>query len=412
MHHAPRLVDAFPIGFSNPPPLGGKTTAGKDAFAELRSAGGSLIRIGRPDWNMARIEGQLAETDRWLDAAHAKGLQCWLWLGEVPDLPPEAGSPKEKLLRKIVNHVKGHPGLRAYKGIDEPHNKFRPRPVDPRGMARAYRLVKRLDPKRPLIVIHEPESSVSELRPYTAACDIVGADIYPVSYPPGTHAGRSTSNTDLSLVGDLTARMKQVAGRKPVWMTLQIAWSGVTPSHERPEIVPRFPSLFDERYMVYQAIVNGARGLFFFGGHLTQIARGADAEAGWNWTFWELVLRPLLRELRSTAVAPALTARVANARISTTAADVEVAARRTKEFIYVIAARRGGSTSRVGFSGLPAKHDGRAITGGQVLFEYTQSPLAPPIQPGHQEFRSVGVSKGSFRDWLGPHDVHVYRFPR
>jgi hypothetical protein len=405
-------VDPFPIGFSNPPPLGGKTTAGKDAFTELSSAGASLIRIGRPDWNMARIDGQLKETDRWLNAAKAKGLQCWLWLGELPNLPAQANSPQEQLLRKIVNHVKGHPGLGAYKGIDEPHNKFRPQPVDPKGMVRAYKLVKRLDPKRPLVVIHEPESSVAELKPYTAACDIVGADIYPISYPPGTHAGKSSSNTDLSLVGELTRRMKQVAGRKAVWMTLQIAWSGVTPSQERPEIVPRFPSLFDERFMAYEAIAAGARGLFFFGGHLTQIARGADADAGWNWTFWERVMRPLLGELRSTAVGPALVAPPAKATIRSTSRDVEVAARQTQQFIYVIAVRTGGSTTRVGFTGLPAKHNGKPINGGQVLFEYTQSPLAPPIEPGHQEFRSVGVSKGAFRDWFGAHDVHVYRFPR
>jgi hypothetical protein len=123
-------------------------------------------------------------------------------------------------------------------------------------------------------------------------------------------------------------------------------------------------------------------------------------------------MRPLLTELRSTAVGPALAAPVAKAKVRSTSGDVEVAARQTKEFIYVIAARTGGSTTRVGFTGLPAKHNGKPINGGQVLFEYTQSPLAPPIEPGHQEFRSVGVSKGAFRDWFGPHDVHVYRFPR
>ena len=82
------------------------------------------------------------------------------------------------------------------------------------------------------------------------------------------------------------------AGAKPVWTTLQIAWSGILPSKSKPGIVPRFPTLHEERFMAYQAIVNGARGLMFFGGHLTQVMRPADAKAGWNWTFWELVLRP------------------------------------------------------------------------------------------------------------------------
>ena len=61
--------------------------------------------------------------------------------------------------------------------------------------------------------------------------------------------------------------------------------------------------------MAYQAIVAGARGLMFFGGHLTQITRPRDARAGWNWTFWELVLRPLLLELTSDSVRPALVRR-------------------------------------------------------------------------------------------------------
>ena len=91
-------------------------------------------------------------------------------------------------------------------------------------------------------------------------------------------------------------------------MTLQIAWSGIVPSRDRPGLVPRFPSLHDERFMAYQAIVNGARGLVFFGGHLTQVATPVDAKAGWNWTFWDRVLRPLIVELNSADVKPALVA--------------------------------------------------------------------------------------------------------
>src|SRR5436309_2777435 len=116
------------------------------------------------------------------------------------------------------------------------------------------------------------------------------------------HAGGA--NKDVSVVGDVTRRMAASAGTKPVWTTLQIAWSGVT----KPGAVPRFPTLQEERFMAYQAVVAGARGLAFFGGHLAQVMRPADARAGWNWTFWAEVLQPLLAELSSTAVAPALVA--------------------------------------------------------------------------------------------------------
>ena len=204
--------------------------------------------------------------------------------------------------------------------------------------------------------------------------------------------------------------MVKAAGAKPVWMTLQIAWSGVSPSRQHPAIVPRLPTLADERFMAYQAVVAGARGLAFFGGHLTQIATPADAAAGWNWTFWELVLRPLLAELTSPAIAPALVAADSKAAITAGSSDVELVARQDATHLYVIAVRRGGTTSTVTFRGLPSKHDGTAITAGEVLFEYVQQPPPPPIAPGHQVFRPIHVANKSFADWFAPHDARVYRF--
>jgi hypothetical protein len=40
----------------------------------------------------------------------------------------------------------------------------------------------------------------------------------------------------------------------------------------------------------------------------------------------------------------------------------------------------------------------------------TQDPLPDPVEPVQQVFRSVTVEGGAFRDWFGPHDVHLYRF--
>jgi hypothetical protein len=161
--------------------------------------------------------------------------------------------------------------------------------------------------------------------------------------------------------------------------------------------------------MAYDAIICGARGLNFFGGHLTQVVRPVDARAGWNWTFWEQALRPLVQELSSTAVGPALVA-PAGPAVKASAKDIDVVTRREGRFLYVLAARRGGTTSRVGFTGLPRKRDGSPLRGGQVLFEYVQQPPPPPIGAGEQQFRSVPVASSGFRDWFGPHDVHVYRF--
>jgi hypothetical protein len=51
------------------------------------------------------------------------------------------------------------------------------------------------------------------------------------------------------------------------------------------------------RFMIYDAIVSGARALAFYGGQNPKCWGQLDAAGGWNWTFWERVLEPLVREL-------------------------------------------------------------------------------------------------------------------
>ena len=282
----------FPLGLSNPPPLGREAPSGVDGFQEVADGGASFIRTGRGDWGPGRLEEQLAAERAVLDAAAANGLQCWLYLGELPDLPPRSAggqtSTREQMLDRVAATFKDHPGLGAYKGVDEPRNPFRGEDwLRPAGLVRAYRRLKVLDPQHPLVIIQAPRSSVAQLVPYRPAFDITGADIFPIAYPPGLHS--DLPNSDISVVGDVTRKMVRAAGGKPVWTTLQIAWSGTVTSARKPNVVPRFPTLHELRFMAYQAIVAGARGLMFFGGHLTQVARPADADAGWNWTFWEQV---------------------------------------------------------------------------------------------------------------------------
>jgi hypothetical protein len=342
-----------------------------------------MIRTGHADWNEELIAGQVQAERAQLDAAAAHGLQAWLWLGNVPNLAPTPAA-NDRLLTAIVNGLKGHRGLGAWKGIDEPA--WRKSPAA--GLVRAYKRIKALDPAHPVVIVQAPRGTVADLSRYRGTFDVTGADIYPVSYPPGTHA--AATKKDLGLVGDVTRRMVAASGGKTVWATLQIAWSGVLP----PNHVPRFPTLHDERFMAYNAIVAGARGLVFFGGHLTQVMRPVDAGAGWNWSFWEQVLRPLVAELSTTAVGPALVAPKANAQVRASAKEVQLAARRSGRFLYVIAVRRGGGTSAVGFSGLPA-----SIRNGEVLGEYATG-----------SFRDVTVRNGAFRDWLAPYDARVYRF--
>ena len=399
----------FALGLSDPPPLGGAAPGGTNAWAEVASAGANVIRSGRANWNLQQIDEQIVQERDRMDHAGAHHLLCWPRLTEAAgNLPTTPNSTAEQLLVRIANGLKDHPALGAWKGVDEPANPNRPAQVPAAGLVRAYNRLKQLDPGHPVVITQAPLGPVDDLVRYRPAFDITGADIYPVGYPPGAHS--DLPNKDISVVGDVTRKMAQAAGTKPVWMTLQIAWSGVLPRQSQPNLVPRFPTLHQERFMAYQAIVNGARGLIFFGGDLTPVMRPRDAQAGWNWTFWQLVLKPLLIELSSPSVRPALVAPTIGG-VQASAADVELTARDDGTFLYVIAVRRSGTlTNRVTISHLPRRRNGTPIAGGEVVFEYAQSPLPPPTDPTKQVFRRIAVANDSFTDWFGPHDTHVYRF--
>ena len=224
----------FPIALSNAPPADNARPGGGNGLAAVATAGVNVIRTGIAAWSGEFADGQIAQERAKLDAAATHGLLCWLWLGDLPDLPAGTSpGAREKLLVKVVNALKGHPALGIWKGVDEPRNRFRGENwIRPAGLVRGYQRIKALDPNHPLVITHAPGSPATQLTPYRPACDITGADIYPVSYPPGNHAG--TGRQDLGVVGDVTKTLKTAAGPKPIWMTLQIAWSGIVPSRTVP----------------------------------------------------------------------------------------------------------------------------------------------------------------------------------
>jgi hypothetical protein len=330
-----------------------------------------------------------------LDAAPQYGLQLWLALAGIDD-----DLSQQALLDQVVNAVKGHPGLGAWKGADEPAYGQ----VPAAGCVAVYQHLRAIDPDHAVVLIEAPRGpgagpgspdrplSAAAVQPYAAACDVHGVDIYPVSIPPGLHAGGPPVNTDISVVGDMTKIIAQATGRKAIWTTLQIAWSGVEPPH--PLV---FPTLQQARFMAYDAIVAGARGLLFFGGDIKSVLTPADRSRGWNWSYWASVQRPLLVELTDVAHAPALTAPLAALHITASAADIALSAREGNRFLYLIAVRKSPTlTGKVRFSGLPA-----AITTGLVLAHGPSNPA-----------RTVTVTHGAFTDPspFAPHNARVYRF--
>jgi hypothetical protein len=379
--------EVFPIGFTLGPPPGAKTPNGKEGLRELADAGTTFIRTGANSTNWS--EETIANEQKWEDAASRCGMYCWVYLHERASIR-KRDSEREAMLRRVVNQFKDHPGMGIWKGADEPEwGKLKTKPL-----VNAREIIRELDPNHPLATIEAPRGTVSSLRPYNATCDITGCDItgcdiYPISYPPGKHS--LLTNKEINMVGDYTRTMMQVTeGKMPVWMVLQIAWSGVAKKGK----TLRFPTFPEERFMTYEAIINGARGLVYFGGNVKQTLSPEDAALGWNWTFWNRVLRPVVQEIGThSPLAPALIAPDSKLPVTVSEPnDIEFCVREVGGEIFLLACKRAGATAEVEFDKLP-------VADGTYELMY-ESP------------RSVKVSNGKFKDWFAPYEVHVYRLKR
>lgn len=274
----------------------------------------------------------------------------------------------------------------VYKGHDEPE--WGKAPVQ--SLDRAYKILKEIDPNHPLAIIQAPRGTVESLRKYNPVCDIAGFDVYPVGYPPGMHSQFAATNSELSMIGDYTRRMVEIReGNPAIWMTLQIAWSGVT----NPGKTLRYPTFADQRFMAYQAIISGARGLMYFGGAIPSALTDEDKKAGWNWRFWNRVLRQVVEEIGTKSpLYPALVAAESKLPIKVQGSGIEFCVREVGDEIFILACKRNHTTEKIEFSGLP-----KTKPGGDVLFE---------------EPRKVEAKEGRFSDWIAPFEVHVYRFQR
>jgi hypothetical protein len=373
-------LPAFPIGFTKGPPADSKTPWGTGAYEEMKT-NGRVFHLAGPRPGKWGPEAQAA-LDHILARSAQTGFLTAISIPDIQAIGPNASNKADEL-RRVVERYRNNAGLGFWKAEDEPEWVKVPVPY----VQRYYDIVHQLDPNHPVWLTQAPRGTVEALRSYNPAYDVGAIDIYPIGYPPGMHS--LLPNKDISMVGDYAKELEQTTeDKKPFWMVLQVCWSGVA----KPGKTLRFPTFFQERYMAYQSIIDGARGLVFFGGTVKPCLNARDTALGWNWTFYQHVLKRLLNQLNSSGpVFPALVAPESKLKIKLTgASDVEYRAREAGGYLYILAAKRQGTTVHVKFSGLPA-----GIQTGDVLFE------AP---------RKVTVSNREFMDWFAPHDVHVYRF--
>jgi hypothetical protein len=369
----------FPIVLAKGPPA--------DGLAEVAAAGVNFVKVGPAgEWN----DDEIARTVAANREAAAHGLHTWVNLSSLSAVSPWGW--RAELLGHVVGSLEADPSGSAigmWKGADEPL-KFR---VPPSSLRSAYCLVTGrglrswCDGREPFdsdhlwVTVQAPRGGILGLGSYSAVTDVHGINRYPIAI--------GDPDPDLRDVGLWTNKLRWATPNAAVWATLQICWTWSYDALGNFAL----PSREQERFMAYSAILNGARALAFYGGNNPKCWGPFDAVGGWNWTFWNAVLEPLVRELGAgSPLAPALVQPGSTKALATSDPMTQAISRRGRAGeLWVIAARSGEESEEVTITGLP--------------------PWAKRAEV-YTEGRSVDAPKGALTDSFARWSVHVYRFLR
>ena len=188
---------------------------------------------------------------------------------------------RRRELTELIESIRGDGRLLSYEQLNEPAWSGDARRAEPQGspegMAKASEIIRALDPNHPIHIGHMVCNLVSTLQKYNDAVDIVGCNPYVVSgigdrryycLPDGRYV--DCADQTLSAVGQLTSKMVRVAQGRGVWMQVQAMAAENWYNEERwcelkntgmYEHVRLYPSVWQMRFMAFNAIIRGATGL-------------------------------------------------------------------------------------------------------------------------------------------------------
>ncbi|MFA6817067.1 MAG: carbohydrate binding domain-containing protein, partial [Lentisphaeria bacterium] len=224
----------------------------------------------------------------------------------------------EKYVRDELNEVCKSPAILAYFLVDEPLWGGK----DLNELKELYELVKKIDPSRPIFINAAPRKTIAELAEYGKACDIYGVDIYPVP-PPTGHS--NLKDTSLSCVGKYCVKMREtVQDRKPIIMTLQgFSWAHFKDRTSKNAVYPTWSQM---RFMAYDSIVHGAKGLAIWG---TPYIVDANAD------FWKTIFS-VISEIKF--LEPVLTSeQIPEIKANSSTPAIKLMTRNWKNQLYIFA---------------------------------------------------------------------------
>ena len=298
-----------------------------------------------------KLQGE--EIAELMDTAAREGIGILL---ELSDFIRRREVPDYQGIEAAVERYRRHPALLAWYLIDEPAETG----VPPEYTREIFARIRELDPYHPVYLVNN--------RPHTYAAhidasDILGIDVYPIpNYP-------------ITRVRDYVQEARWASmGRKPVWLVAQ-AFGGV-------EHWPRAPTPAELRNMVYQGLVQGARGVLFYR-YCREEERHIQSPALWR------EVQALAAELK--ALTPVLVASDREEKIRPVGGgrEVEALLKSSREAAYLLVVNCTSESRR-------------------VRFRAEDLPAFGPVEPLHRT-RRPRRRNGMLELDLAPLGTAVYR---
>lgn len=264
----------------------GQTDDFVDALPTAAAAGFNMVRdriFDGFDYQGKGVQAYINEAREYLDGAHANGLGVFLALPQGA-----VNAYDEPGIARMVAELSDHPALLMWYLHDQPHPSNQP----VWNHANTYRLIKRLNPQRPVVA---SPAFVGSMLTYWPFSDIMWSLRFPFS------ATERDSISIAPLAAHYQAHrqfLKETKrGSKPVWSVMQLHDERSIPDiqnaygFEQPDAETYRPDEAELRAQAHVALANGAPALVYFWGPESWINMETEGAELWAW------LSQILKEL-------------------------------------------------------------------------------------------------------------------